>query len=445
MPLGQIPAINANICSGWTEQDINLYNRLDYYLAKMQVDRRPEFTVWSRFLGKRKWTPNMGSTMRSVSKEPSPHIRQFAFPNEITTAPKKDVVDIRERRVDEQVYRHRFESLIMSYVSSFRDFLTDHVDATGDDIMEKMERFEDIFYRGRIFHNSPHVWLAGHSPETDVAPMGLGNDAGTDGKTSAYLQQAVAKIGDVTPGYLSFETLNKLVTVLENDIGALPFKGSALPKQDQGMSNQFCLVLSSEAFNQFTFDPWLLANKNCQLDIVNDRFRGSIFGRITTLIEKNPLRVAIDGTFPAPEIRVGGNIAAGGPIAASGIGNTEVYNLNESIPNPSYTSMDDQTGCPYEVAFLVGAQAYEVIDVGPPPSQFASNGMPKGFGKMFWNGEVQITKNIMIPCIDSQGNTQWVPNQYGEYLQFISQVTYGMLGKQKRWIVPILFKRKRGK
>lgn len=430
MPLATIPAINANICSGWTEQDINLYNKLDFYLAKMQVEYRKTWQTWNRFLGKKSWTPNMGATMRSVTKQPSPHMRQFANPNEISIAPKKDVMDIRERKVDEQVYRHRFESPILNFVPSFRDFLV-HVDDNGEDIMQKQQRFEDIFYRGRIFHGSPNIWIADSTDangELTPSPIGIGNDAGTDGKSTAFLQAMVAKIGP--QGYLSFETLNKALTVLENDIRAMPWRGSDQPKEGQGMGATFALVCDSEAFNQFTFDPWLLANKNCQLDIVNDRFRGSLFGRITCLLEDMPLRMKGDGTFVAPEVR------ELNPLA---------YNAGESIANPVFTSLDNAPGSPYGIAFLVGSSGYDVINVGPPPGPFASNGMPKGFGKMFWNGEVQITKNILIPCYQDDGTLTYVPNQYGEYLQFISQTTYGVLRKQTRWILPILYKRKRGK
>lgn len=430
MPITTLPALDAQICSGWTEQQINLYNALPFYFAKVQVDMKQTWPTWSKLVGKIRWQPNMGPTMRTVRKEPSPHLRQFFTPNEMATLPRKDVIDVRELTVDVQVYRHRFESPVINFLPSFRDFLRDHVDFHVKDITEKQLRADDIYIRGRVFHESPFVFLPDRAAgELVSAPIGVPNNSGggtgfqasTVAKTTDWLQIRIAEIGN--PGNLSFNAINLALTILENDIRVPYYSGSQLPKEDQGLAGKYCLVLSGEAWNQFIYDPWMLANKPIDLDVVHNGWKGSIFGRITAKLEDLPLRIAADGTFPNPQLREG---------------NPDSYNIGESVNNPTYNN------APFEVAFLVGSQGYDAIEVGPPPAPFAESGMPEGFGKMFWNGEVQLTKNILVECLDESGNRVYDTNNYGEYLKLISQVTYGALPRQRRSVLPIIYKRKRG-
>lgn len=425
MPIGTIPAIDAQICSGWTEQQQDLFNHVDFFLAKLQVEKRKTFPTHSKLVGKISWKPNMGNVMRGVRKEPSPHLRQFAFPTKLSAGnPRKDVVDVRETTAEVEVSRHRFESPVMTFLPDFRDFMTDHVEAHGEDIEEKKIRYEDIFVRGNVFHNSPSIFLPnGAAGELVAAPMGDGNREGTSGKTTAFLQAQLPDIG--SPGNLSLNALNLAITIMENDLRILPYRGNGMaPGDNMALSDKYCLVCSSEAWNQFMYDPFLLANKNCDLNIITEGFRGLLFGRIIVKIEDLPLRIAADGTFPAPEIR---------EI------NPDAYNFGETVPNPDYVS------APYEVAFLYGREGYKSLQVGPPPKAFAGNGMPNGFGKMTWNGEIIITKNLILPCVDEDTDeVTYEANSYGEYLRFQSQIVLGLLGQQKRNVVPIIFKRTRG-
>lgn len=46
--------------------DIEMYNRLPFYLAKMQVERAKGWNDYVTLLEKREWKPNMGNVMRSV-------------------------------------------------------------------------------------------------------------------------------------------------------------------------------------------------------------------------------------------------------------------------------------------------------------------------------------------------------------------------------------------
>lgn len=433
-----LPAINQNVASGWTEQQRDLYNYMPFYLATRDVKRRNVKPMWKNLVGKMKWTPNMGEVMKAVRKEPSPVIRQQAHPRELSAAALKDVMDVREMQVTATVKHHKFESPIFQFYPSFRDFMKNHVEVHYDDIMQKQEIFNDYFLRSKIFHYAPFVFLpdAANEPLID-APSYEGDDQGTNsssskGKTTAWLQEKITGVGN--PGNLSLVAINRLVTTMANDLNIPANSGENMPEgvSKAGLTEKFILITSAEAYNQFIFDPWLTANRRIDLDIVTSGFYGNMWGQVTCKLESFPMRIAADGTFPAPQVRVVGTSNNGTSSESA------PYNVNESIMNPAYVN------APYEVAFLVGDQGYDAIEVGPPPKAFAGGNVPEGFGKLVWNGEIILTKNFLIPFVDSAGQTVYEANMYGEYVRFISHCTYGILPRQRRNIIPIIFKRRRG-
>ena len=432
MPITTMPAIDADVCSGWTENDLDAYNSMSFYLAKMQVERRETWGTFSKFTQKRKWKANNGPLLRGVRTAPSPHMRQFAMPSVMRNLPKKDVMNVREVKADADVRRHRFESQNLNFWPSFNDFM-DHVDETGKDIMEKIERYEDLFLRTAIWHMSPYVFVCKANGDIDVltssdgVPIwsGVGDFTdGTDGKTAAWLQATLPQV----TGNLSLTGLNKAFTIFETDFRVPAFSGKLMPSgQDNGLDGLYAVTTSSEAYNQFTFDPWLKDNKNCDFDIVNKSFRGKIFGRLTCGLEDMVMRCTTAGVFHAPELRVATD---------------DAYNSGDTEPNPSYTDIGTS---PVEIGFLAGGFGYESIEVGPPPSQFTGDSPPHNFPGMWWNGEVKLTKQFLLECIDPDtGAVRYEQNTYGEWLRFVSQAAFGILAKNRRYMAPIIYLRKRG-
>lgn len=424
MPMFQVPAIDQSTAGQWSQQDVNLYQKLPFYLVKTLVDYVKTWSTFGKLTGKIRWQPNMGTTMRGERKVPSPNLRQFANPNPLTGTPKVDVLGVRSTVVNEVLYWQDFESQYLNFLGSFQDFMNDHVERTRTDIQEKMNRYNEVYLRGKIYGNSPKVFLpnrlAGELMEAPVADAFVGADT----KNTAWHQAMVAQLGN--PGNLSLDALSRLLTIMSTDLRAPCFTGSDLPKDDVGLQGKYVLICSTEAFERFTFDPYVKTNKTLDFDIVTNGFKGSIFGRITCRLEDMPLRFKADGTFPEPEtIEV----------------NPAAYNYNETIPNSVYT---DPVQTPYEIAFLCGDTGYDSIQIGPPPEDFRGDGVPEGFGRMTWNGEIQLTKDILIPVPQEDGTIKWESNKRGRYLQLISTLTLGCVPKQRRWIVPIIFKRVRG-
>ena len=433
-----MPAVDQNLVTTWNEIEQNMYNSYPFWLASYQVAHRKTYATHSRMCGKKKWERNMGTVMRGVRKEPSPHIRQTATPSELNQVAKKDILDVQEMIIETTLKHHKFESRIIPFYPVFNDFLRDHLSATSKDIVEKITRYSDIFVRTAVLHSSPNIFIANKvgaaplggdvltgAPMWDGKDMSVLSEAGagpTVGKTVGYRQELVAMLGN--PGNLSILNCFLADSFLREDIRAVCWSegGAGMPGNDSAMSGKNILICSNEAYNNFRFDPFLLDNRRLDLDVVQHGFKGSIGDNITCKIEDLPLRMNLDGTFPSPETR---------EIGA-------VYNKNESILSQAYKD------APLEFAWMYAADGYDLLDVGPPPDEFVGGTMPKGFADMFWNGEVKFTKLFNIPYLDENNNQYFEFNTYGEHLKAISHLALGILGTQRRSVLPILFKRVRG-
>jgi len=405
----------------WTAQERDLYNRLPIYMTKVQVDFFKQFNKWAKLLKGVAWSPNMGFTMRGVHKEFSPILRSEAYPNPITSQPKKDVIEVREAKEEVQLYRQHIESNLFHFLPSFVDFLTDSIDKTTEDITQKMAVYSDQFYRTSIFQGSPAVWICGKASGTELTATPYWTSPTiSKAKTAAEMQSMVAACTDT----ITLPTLHKIGQVMANDIGATFFSGDVMADGTDGAAfkGKMAFLSGMEVWQNFAFDQYLLGNRPLSMDVVTQGFTGSLFGMWTSSVERFELRVKADGTFPAPEIVEE---------------NSSAYDFGERKMNPDYVNAT------HAIAFGIGGEAYKSIKVGPPPRDFQGMSM-KEFANLDWNGKVSITQNVMVPALD-QNNAQILDtNKRGEYLQMLSDMVLGILPVRRRNIVPILYKRNRG-
>jgi len=177
------------------------------------------------------------------------------------------------------------------------------------------------------------------------------------------------------------------------------------------------------------------------MNLLQDGFAGDLFGKVTAKFDPYPMRFDHNGKLVQPQ--------------------KQDTTSGKVVPNIRYTSIGDGSGtdaddgtandsgnASYEIAFLVGADAFKTINVGPPPKEFASKNMSaKKFYSMKWNGEVTLTDQFLIPTgsgsaplTDAAGSEL---NTYGDYLKFISQAVIGGIAGDVRHCLPIIYKRSR--
>lgn len=407
----------------WTEQERDLYNRLPLYMAKVQVDLQKRYQRWPKLLKGINWEANMGFTMQGVHKDRTPVLASEFLPHAITGVPNKNVVEVRELQERVQVYRHNFESNMFHFLPRFADFLTDGIDKTLENINEQISIFTDLFYRTAIFHGSDQMWVCGKAAGTELTGVPYWTSPTIAlSKTPATMQALIAQC----KAPLTLRTVAKLATVAYTDLNIEPFSGDVRADGTSGeaLKNKFCLITGSETWESFQFDEFLLANRPLAMNIVTETFTGDLFGRFTGMLERHPQHVAADGTSPAPEVTEG-------TVAA--------YDYGRSKPNPNYTS---GTNCPYTISYLVGAEPYKNLKVGPPPREFQGMSM-KEFASLDWNGKARITTNVLVPALDQTGATVTDTNKYGDYLQMIADVVMGILPVARHRVIPILHQRAR--
>jgi len=405
----------------WSEQQRNLFYQLPIYMTKIQVDYIQWGARHMKMLKPVKWQANMGNTMQGVRKVKSPILRSQATPQPITSAPRKDVIEVRETQEQAVLFRQNFESQLMQFQPSFADFLTDHVDKTTEDITEKIQVFYEIFLRTAMFDAAPNVWLCGKAQELTAVPGWTSPWNGALVKDAATIQALLAQVSKP----LTLRAISKLNTVMYSDMRISSFSGNSTGDGADGtaLKHKYCLVHGSELWDNWVHDSYLQSNRMLDLDIVTDGFKGSLFGRFTSLFEQYELRFNADGTAPVPET-----------LQA----NPNAYNFGEPLPNPSWVN------APFGVAWAYGAEGYKYIQVGPPPRDFTGGGMTMDkFNGMDWNGKVSLTRNVMIPCIDAAGNITYDTNKRGEYVQALGDLTMGILPIQRRNVIPIIYMRQR--
>ena len=447
------------------------FKKLDFFLARNEVAQFPKWNTYDSLFGSIKWQPNMGNTLNGLTAMPSPVERITFAPNTLDQFPAKDQFSIGERYETAKLGAHRFESSRFRFLSNFEAFWRDQLQYAHKDIVRQIALANNTFTRTLMYYQTPDAYICGSGGTVNglASQMTLGTDIvkrafsgddvrlvdnGADGITTAISTDTGSVVDNVSnaggelyrnefsytktnvAGSLTLKDIYKAMLHLQEDVQAPTFdRLQNAPKNSEFIKGKYVLICSTEAWSSLMWDADLKAGDDgnarlgsANLSLITDGFAGDLFGKVTAKFDPYPLRFADAGAWVVPQ--------------------TVDATTHKVVPNSNYTaiSADSDTIGSYEVAFLVGADAFKTISVGPPPKEFASKSMSaKKFYSMKWNGEVTLTDQFLIPNGGtplSDTGTQDL-NVYGDYLKFISQAVFGGIPGDARHCLPIIYKRRR--
>jgi hypothetical protein len=354
----------------------------------------------------------MGPTMRAITPQSSPFTEPEPSPNPITQLSKRNVYSHLESVEDGLIYKQRFESQQIPFVGPFQDVRRDQIDPLLKDVGQKINLYADAHTRHRALQRAEHIYVCGYTgPGSNVLTV-PNTKTTTDvvPKTDAFWEDLVGKCG----GPLKLEDMDRASLILTDDFGADPFSGakSGVPMKNDLMKGTLQAVLGREAWNRFKWSENADYLKALDQDFIFQNFQGRLWGRIDTQAEYKPLRIAADGSRPAPEI---------------------YDSLNRRRPNPAYIN------APFEVGFICGDNFGKSIEVGPPPKEFAGGKATEKSAKLDWNGKPRLTTNILVKYEDGSLDT----NDYGEVVQIRSQLAVGYVPGNALALLPFVYLRDR--
>jgi len=444
-------------------QDKDLYSRLPYYLTKLACTYFPQWQIWNKLYGTIPWRANQGNVMRGVRHEPTPIAQSLVFPKATYDPhPNKNVYELFEMSEEAVVHMHDFESKIFHFQPEFTNFLQS-VQEHYTDITRQVGVYADLFTRTQLWGRARQLYIPGEKG-TDKGGLKTAATTGyttmvddtvavpvltptTMGKNkTAFLDQLVADVEGGGVLGLTLASLDDAVAILREDINVPFFEGAVnVPRNNEVIAGKYVLVCSSEVFQMFKWDPHFSTFRDCNFDYLSNGFRGSIFNEIVCHIEQFPLRIFKDGA--SSPVIVGAGTQGDGP---------QIYADEANLPGAetddhSKTSLGypakrvttriapSYRDAQYEIAWLLGADAAKTIRVGPPPSAFTGKMSKKKFYNMSWNGEVELTDQVLIKYADGSYDT----NVYGRYCKYIASLAMACIPNNAYAMLPIVFKRRR--
>jgi len=411
-----------DVTYGHTPQAEVQFSKLPYILAKKELKSWKSTPLVRKLLGKAKWQPNEGATvMRTEYSTPSPVQRQMPKPNKMfQSEPNFDVIGTRRFYNEATPGWKGFHSAEFYWQNSFVEKFPDSIKDAFDDIMNKQKIYDETYLLSELYFQAPRVYIAGQG-FISVKPSSAMDQTV---KTPDWVQAQV--VGKAREAQIT--DFMQIASQMHDNEGIPFFQGKDYDESSPVPGGTFALLCSTEFMLNLTFDQHLTQNRMLNTDLVGDVWKKTPFGMYTWKTWRTPFRFQIDGTTVAPEITESA---------------ADAFNLNETVPNPLYTSMLND-GSPYEVAIILGPGAGEALEVGPPPSEFTNSSVSSKITAIDWNGKIKMNDLFLVPTVGDDGVATVAINPMGLRRRYESLLSVGYVPRQRRAVTLYFYKRKLG-